>query len=163
VARTAWLIVFCLLGLGPFICVKVVMSTTMPMVAADAVDAALPPAKQSVQQDTLGKVDRLPTFQQTESKQRPALSLAAVVPAETVQAPLPDSPKFVGRHWHETSSLSAINRRPKSRPGIKQHDTTAVSSARGLHCADGNDMLKTLTHMTACRSTLAASGNPPSN
>jgi hypothetical protein len=159
VARTAWLTVFCLLGLGPFISAKVILSTSVPTVAADVVDAAPPPAKANAQQDTPGKVDRLPTFQQ---KQAPTLSLAAVAPPETVRAPLPDVPKFVGRHWHETTSVSA-NRTPTGRPGSKQRNTTAASSANGKHCSDGNDMLKTLNHMTACRSTLAASGNAPSN
>lgn len=161
-ARTVWLTVFCLLGLGPFICAKVIMSTSMPTLAADVVDVAPPSAQTNVQQDALGKIDRFQTFQQTELKQAPIVSAAAVATG-TVRPPLPDVSKSVGRHWHETSLLPAVSRGPTSRLGIQRRDTTAASGAKGKHCPDGNDMLETVIHITVCRRTLAASGNATSN
>jgi hypothetical protein len=131
VSRTAWFAAFCLLGLGPFIFAKVVTGTTAPPVAADIVDAARPPVKASLQEDTLAKSDRLPTFQQTEAKQAAAAMLAAVVPADAVQPPTPDDPpKIVGRHWHEGDSVSATKRKLARRPTGKKRDTTIASSAR---------------------------------
>jgi len=163
--RTAWLAAFCLLGLGPFIFIKVGTGTSAATVAADIVDAPPPPVTANSQVDTLAKADRLPTFQQTETKKAATLTLAAVDAAETVRVAMPDDPpKIVGRHWHETTSLLANNRKPTRLSDSKKRNTaTAASYAKGKHCPDGNDMLKTLNHMTACRSTLAASGNAPSN
>jgi hypothetical protein len=163
--RTAWLAAFCLLGLGPFIFIKVGTGTSAATVAADIVDAPPPPARANAQEGTLGKADRLPVFRQTEIKQPATLSLAAVDPAETVRAAMPDDlPKIVGRHWHETTSPLANNRKPARLPDSKKRNTaTAASNAKGKDCPDGSDMLKTLNYMTACRSTLAASGNAASN
>jgi hypothetical protein len=161
--RTAWLAAFCLLGLGPFIFIKVGTGTSAATVAADILDA--PPAKANAQEGALSKADRLPVFRQTELKQAATLSLAAVDPAETVRAAMPDEPpKIVGRHWHETTSPLINNRKPARLADSKKRNTaTAASSAKGKDCPDGSDMLKTLNHLTACHSTLAASGNAPSN
>jgi hypothetical protein len=159
---TAWLTVFCLLGVGPFISVKVMTRAPAAMVAADITDAAPPSEKANAQEGTLGKADRFPVFRQTEIKQAATSSLAAVDPAETVQAPMPDDrPKIVGRHWHETTSLLANNRKPTRLSDSKKRNAVTAASSAEKHCADGKDMLKTLNHMTACRSTLAASGNAP--
>lgn len=161
VARTAWLTVFCLLGLGPFVFVKVITGAPATTVAADIVDATQPLAKANAQEDSLGKADRLPVFRRTEIKQAATLSLAAIGPVDTVQAPMPDDPpRIVGRHWHEANSLPAINRKPTRQPG-RERQTTAAS--REKHCRDGDDAHRTLIRMTACRSTLAASGNASSN
>jgi hypothetical protein len=158
--RTAWLAAFCLLGLGPFIFIKVGTGTSAATVAADIVDVPPPPAKANAQEGSLSKADRLPVFRQTELKQAPTLSLAAVDPAKTVREAMPDEPpKIVGRHWHETTSLLANNRKPTRLSDSKKRNTVTAASSAEKHCADGKDMLKTLNHMTACRSTLAASGN----
>jgi hypothetical protein len=158
--RTAWLAAFCLLGLGPFIFIKVGTGTSAATVAADIVDVPPPPAKANAQEGSLSKADRLPVFRQTELKQAATLSLAAVDPAETVRVAMPnDQPKIVGRHWHETTSLLANNRKPARLTDGKKRNTVTAASSAEKHCADGKDMLKTLNHMTACRSTLAASGN----
>jgi|SRR5665213_3675002 len=129
--RTAWLAAFCLLGLGPFIFIKVGTGTSAPTIAANIVDAAPPPVTANSQVDTLAKADRLPTFQQTETKKAATLSLAAVAPADVVQPPPPDDPpKIVGRHWHEGDALPVIKRKLARRPaGKKKRDTTISSSA----------------------------------
>ena len=131
VPSAAWLTVFCLLGLGPFISAKVITGMSVPTVAADVVDAAPPPAKAYVRQDSLGQADRLLAFQPTEIKQVPTLSLAAIAPAESVQAPLRDDPPgIVGRHRHETNSLPATDRKPTARPGSGIRDTMAASGVK---------------------------------
>jgi hypothetical protein len=128
--RTTWLAAFCLLGLGPFIFIKVGTGTSAPNVAADIVDAAPPPVTANSQVDTLAKADRLPIFQQTETKKAATLSLAAIAPADVVQPLTPDDPpKIVGRHWHEGDALPAIKRKLARRPAGKKRDTTIASSA----------------------------------
>jgi hypothetical protein len=130
--RTAWLAAFCLLGLGPFIFIKVGTGTSVATVAADIVDAPPPPAKANGQEGALSKADRLPVFRQTEIKRAATLTLAAVDPAETVRVAMPDDPpKIVGRHWHETTSPLANNRKPARLPDSKKRNTaTAASSAK---------------------------------
>jgi hypothetical protein len=130
VARTAWLAAFCLLGLGPFIFIKVGTGTSAATVAADIVDAPPPPVMANSQEDTLAKADRLPTFQQTEAKKAATLSLATVAPADVVQAHTTDDPpRIMGRHWHEGDALQTTKRKLTGRPGGKKRDTTIVSSA----------------------------------
>ena len=129
--RAAWLTVFCLLGLGPFISAKVITRMSVPTIAADVVDAAPPSAKAYVRQDSLGQADRLLAFQPTEIKHVPTLSLAAIAPAESVQAPLRDDPPGIaGRHRHETNSLPVIDRKPTDRPGSRKRDTMAASGVK---------------------------------
>jgi hypothetical protein len=126
--RTAWLAAFCLLGLGPFIFIKVGTGTSAATVAADIVDA--PPVTANSQVDTLAKADRLPTFQQTEAKKAATLSLATVAPADVVQPHTTDDPpKIAGRHWHEGDALPTTKRKLTRRPGGKNRDTAIASSA----------------------------------
>ena len=126
--RTAWLAAFCLLGLGPFIFIKVGTGTSAATVAADIVDA--PPVTANSQVDTLAKADRLPTFQQTEAKKAATLSLATVAPADVVQPHATDDPpKIAGRHWHEGDALPTTKRKLTRRPGGKKRDTAIASSA----------------------------------
>jgi hypothetical protein len=126
--RTAWLAAFCLLGLGPFIFIKVGTGTSAATVAADIVDA--PPVTANSQVDTLAKADRLPTFQQTEAKKAATLSLATVAPADVVQPHTTDDPpKIAGRHWHEGDALPTTKRKSTRRPGGKKRDTAIASSA----------------------------------
>lgn len=128
VRRTAWIVLFCLLGLGPFIFMKLVGGASAPRVTADVVDAA-PSSVTASYQDTLAKADRLPTFQQTESKAA-ALSVPTVAPADFVQPPASDNlPKIVGRHWHEGDALPSSRRKLTRRPAGKKRDTTMASSA----------------------------------
>jgi hypothetical protein len=129
VPRTAWIALFCLLGLGPFIFMKLGTGATAPQVAADVVDAATSPITANYQ-DTLAKADRLPTFQQTEENKAAALSVATVAPADLVQPPVSDNlPKIVGRHWHEGDALPSSKRKLTRRPAGKKRDTTIASSA----------------------------------
>jgi hypothetical protein len=126
--RTAWLAAFCLLGLGPFIFIKVGTGTSAATVAADIVDA--PPVTANSQVDTLAKADRLPTFQQTEAKKAATLSLATVAPADVVQPHTTDDPpKIAGRHWHEGDALPTTKRKLTRRPGGKKRDTAIAASA----------------------------------
>jgi hypothetical protein len=126
--RTAWLAAFCLLGLGPFIFIKVGTGTSAATVAADIVDA--PPVTANSQVDTLAKADRLPTFQQTEAKKAATLSLATVAPADVVQPHTTDDPpKIAGRHWHEGDALPTTKRKLTRRPGGKKRDTAIASGA----------------------------------
>ena len=127
VARTAWLGVFCLLGLGPFIFVKVVTGASTSPVAADIVDAKPPPPVTAIlQEDTLAKADRLPVFKQTDTRQASTVSLAAVAPADVVEQRTPNElPKIVGRHWHEGRSLVP---KPTRRSASKKGDTTIAST-----------------------------------
>jgi hypothetical protein len=126
--RTAWLAAFCLLGLGPFIFIKVGTGTSAATVAADIVDA--PPVMANSQVDTLAKADRLPTFQQTEAKKAATLSLATVAPADVVQPHTTDDPpKIAGRHWHEGDALPTTKRKLTRRPGGKKRDTAIASGA----------------------------------
>ncbi len=83
-ARTAWLGVICLLGLGPFIFVKVVTGASAPPVAADMVDATPAAVTGKLQEDTLAKADRLPIFQQTDITQAANVPVAAANPADVV-------------------------------------------------------------------------------
>jgi hypothetical protein len=131
VARTAWLTVFCLLGVGPVILVKVVTGTSAPPVAADIVDAVRPPVTANLQEDTLAKSDRLPVFPHSETKQAAVPSLSAVVPVNAVQPPIPDDPpKIVARHWHEGNSLPGMKRKLIRRTTGKRRDTTIASDTR---------------------------------
>ena len=128
--RTAWLAAFCLLGLGPFIFIKVGTGTSAATVAADIVDAPPPPVTANSQEDTLAKADRLPTFQQTEGKKAATLSLATVAPANVIQPHTTDDPpKIAGRHWHEGDALPTTKRKLTRRPGGKKRDTAIASSA----------------------------------
>jgi hypothetical protein len=127
VARTAWLAAFCLLGLGPFIVMKVVTGPSAPTVAADIADAALPPEAANFQSDTLAKADRLPTFLRPDSKQVATSPAEAGPPVVAQPALLNDPPKFVARHWHEGDAGPAV--RPKltrRTTGKKRH--TAIAS-----------------------------------
>jgi hypothetical protein len=129
--RTAWLAAFCLLGLGPFIFIKVGAGTSAATVAADIVDAPPPPVTANSQGDTLAKADRLPTFQQSETKKAATLSLATVALADIVQPHTTENPsKIVGRHWHEGDALPATKRKLTRRPAGKKRDSTIASSAR---------------------------------
>lgn len=126
-ARTAWLTAFSLLGLGPFVLMKVVTGTSAPPVAAD-LTGARPSAMASSPEDSLAKSDRLPVFRPSETK--PAAALAAAAPAEAVQPPIPDdSPNIVPRHWHEGSALPAAKRKLTRRQISKKRDTTVASNA----------------------------------
>lgn len=126
--RTAWIALFCLLGLGPFVFIKLATGTSAPQVAADLADAALPPAAANYH-DTLAKADRLPTVQQTETRKAAALSLATVAPADVVQQPAPDNPpKIVGRHWHEGDAHPAAKRKLTRWSAGKKRDTTIAAA-----------------------------------
>lgn len=126
--RTAWIALFCLLGLGPFVFIKLATGTFAPQVAGDLAGAAPPPAAANYQ-DTLAKADRLPTVQQTETRKVVALSLPTVAPADFVQPPAPDNPpKIVGRHWHEGDALPATKRKLTRWPAGKKRDTTIAAS-----------------------------------
>ena len=130
VARTAWLGVFCLLGLGPVIFVKVVTGASAPPVTADMVDAAPPSVAVNLKEDTLAKADRLPGFQRIDTKQTSTLPVAAAAPADVVLQPMPDQPPtIVGRHWHEGDPFQATKRKPGRRMTDKKRDTTIASSA----------------------------------
>jgi hypothetical protein len=123
VPRTAWIALFCLLGLGPFIIMKLAAGASAPQVAADVVDAA-PSSVTENYQDTLAKADRLPTFQQTEKRKAAALSVATVAPADFVQPPASDDPsKIVGRHWHEGDALPSSEQKLTRRRAGKKRDT----------------------------------------
>jgi hypothetical protein len=124
--RTAWLAVFCLLGICPFVLAKVLGSA--PPVAADIVDT--PPVTPNLPGDTLAKADRLPVFRPAEAKQSATLSPAEIAPVNTVQPTIPhDHPTIVARHWHEGDVLPVAKRKPNRASGRKQ-DTTIASSAR---------------------------------
>jgi hypothetical protein len=128
VARTVWLTAFCLLGLGPFVLMKVVTGTSAPPVLADIADAARPPAMASVPADTLAKSDRLAVLHPTETKQT---AIVAVAPADAVQpSSLDNRPMIVPRHWHEASALPTAKRKLTHRPSSKRPDMTIASNSR---------------------------------
>jgi hypothetical protein len=131
VARTVWLAAFCLLGLGPFVLMKVVTGTSARPVAADIVGAARPSVTASLPEDTLGKSDRLPEFHPTEVKQEEATVTPAVAPMEAVQPSVQDDPpKIVPRHWHEGDTIRGAKRKLTRRSTGKRSDTTIASNAR---------------------------------
>jgi hypothetical protein len=129
VARAVWLGVFCLLGIGPFIFVKVVTGTSAQPLAADIVDAMSPPSTAYLQEDILAKADRLPVFKQADTRQASTVSLATAAPAHVVQRPIPDPPTIVGRHWHKGDSFQDAKRRPSRRLTGKKRAPTIASSA----------------------------------
>jgi hypothetical protein len=134
-ARTAWLTVFCLLGLGPFVLVKAFSGTSTPSIAADVVDAPL--ALQSSQGDTLAKADRLPVFRQPEAEQAAKLSMAAVAPAvaltppDDVQAPVAEEPKIVARHWHAGDPIPKGKRNSERRLSPKRNKVASSLQTNG--------------------------------
>ena len=130
-ARTVWLAAFCLLGLGPFVLIKVVTGTSAPPLTADVLDVARSNVPAISPEDTLGKSDRLPVFHPTDATQEQATVTAAVAPVEAVQPLKQDNPpKIVPRHWHEGEAIPGAKHKPARRSSSKKGDTTIASIAR---------------------------------
>jgi hypothetical protein len=128
VARTVWLIAFCLLGLGPFALMKVVTGTSAPPVAADMADTTRPSVIAGSPEDILAKSDRLPVYHPNDAAR--AATVAAVISTVATQAPASDDPpKIVPRHWHEGNALPATKRKLSRRPPGKNRNTTVASNA----------------------------------
>jgi hypothetical protein len=111
VARAIWLTMFCLLGIGPVVAMKL-FSGAAPAAIIDGAPPATIAAKREMQPDTLGKADRLPVFR-SNSKVAPGnghlpTEIASSDPALVLPA---KAPKIVSRHWHEPNSIAAVDRK----------------------------------------------------
>ena len=130
-ARTVWLVAFCLLGVGPFALIKVISATSAPPIAADIVDAGKILEAAGMPEELLAKSDRLPVFYPIEAKREQVNVTAAAAPPKTAQLPKQDdTPKIVPRHWHEGETVPGAKHKLTRRLSGKGSNTTVASNGR---------------------------------
>jgi hypothetical protein len=160
VVRTVWLALFCLLGLGIVVAVRLCSEISPAAVSAAMIDSALPvttAAKPDAQQDTLGKADKLPVFHDgAEVKAANTPPPTEVVSVGLAPTALAASPKIVGRHWHDPNSITAkdqtsANRHAAGKKDSKKNDAVAAGAAViGSTCSQGSALLRTLKLVPSC-------------
>jgi hypothetical protein len=168
--RTMWIALFCLVGLGPAIAIKVV---TRP--ASLAVEAAQDQSRQDQNRTELAlapneaaKADRLPLHDiRTETEVMPA---AQPEPSETPAARPDDTAKVPGRRWQDANARAlASESLPRTGSGADTSDESTSNNeaeppsrfnrnAKGASVAPSE---RAHRHTIARRPIESASSTPP--
>ena len=133
VVRAAWLTLFCLIGLGIVVVVRLSFGTSPAAVSAAMIHSApsVATAAQAAQQDAFRKADRLPVFH-AEVAPGNGPEVASVAPAPPFSAA---PPKIVGRHWHDPNAIATTHQTPvhrstHGRRGKQDSDASVVQRNR---------------------------------
>lgn len=154
--RTAWLTLFCLLGVGMLAAIEISSNVSPVAVSAAIVESDHGPVPTAdapdIQQDTLRKADKLPTFHVDleDRGSNPPLP-TEVISVEPVPIVRETAPKIVGRHWHEPNPVATPERRRADRQSNKKKDADAVDAANEAKpCPQSGALLRILKLTPNC-------------